>query len=448
MFFKTKAQPTVILKDELGRDIIPRGFVVVTEDKMGMVSYTAEDYNRMVIMGANFQVIKLNLAKLGGWEGYPFEESYMKKIDSLVNLGRQAGMKTFFKMVVYSVPEFDMTGWKKLWENKNGEQERWIGAWQRIWERYKDDPSVFGYDLLNEPKKGNLNLSYDTVEEDYLVPFLRKMIDASQKINPDKKCLYQPLLVNDDDRMKYPVPFFEMKISIERKNIIYAPHIYESTINRIKPTIKRYIHEAGISGAGLFIGEWGPPTFRENDTSLTDQNRIKKVYIANANVFDAFGVGTIKAWFRGSRDQDKNNTKAFTYAIFSDDRPVGVVERKYITDVISRPYPQTVAGTINRFSFDFLTRIFSMDLIPDNSKGTSTLYIPAERYYPDGFSIHLNDDLVVRFNPLKNSRLEVINSPKEYNTANIIWDPTNRHLIITQWPNDKMKSTIKIVPGY
>jgi hypothetical protein len=37
---------------------------------------------------------------------------------------------------------------------------------------------------------------------------------------------------------------------------------------------------------------------------------------------------------------------SFPWAIFKDEQPTGVVERKCITDIISRPYPQTVAGTI------------------------------------------------------------------------------------------------------
>ncbi len=445
---KTNAQPRYLVSDEFGRNMIPRGFVVITEDKMGKVQFTADDYKRMVRMGANFQVIRLNLAKLGGWEGYQFDDSYIQYVDSLVAMGRESGMKTGFKMVIYGIPGFNVVGWGKLWNNKNGEQERWISAWKHIWERYKDEPSVYDYDLLNEPRKGDLDADYDIVEKDYLVPFLRKMVDESQKINPDKKCLYQPLLVNDEDREKYPVPFWEMKTPMDRKDIVYAPHIYEYTIQRIKPTVERYIREAEISKAGLFIGEWGPATYMKNDTSLTDQHNLEDIYRATANVFDKLGVGTIKAWFYGSRTQNKDLPDSYTWAVFKDDKPAGVVERKYITDVISRPYPQTLAGIINGFSFDYSSRILSMEFIPDNSKGASTIYIPADRYYPDGFSIHINDNLVLSYNPYKNNGLEVTRSPKDYNPADVIWDIFNQHLVILKWPGNKLRSNFKVVPGF
>ena len=123
---KTNAQPRYLVSDEFGRNMIPRGFVVITEDKMGKVQFTADDYKRMVRMGANFQVIRLNLAKLGGWEGCQFDDSYIQYVDSLVAMGRESGMKTGFKMVIYGIPGFNVEGWGKLWNNKNGEQERWI----------------------------------------------------------------------------------------------------------------------------------------------------------------------------------------------------------------------------------------------------------------------------------------------------------------------------------
>lgn len=447
LLMKTNAQPSYVVSDEMGRNIIPRGFVVITEDKMGKVQYSPDDYKRMVRMGANFQVIRLNLAKLGGWDGCRFEESYIQYVDSLVTMGRESGMKTDFKMVIYGIPDFDLEGWGKLWKNKNGEQERWIGAWRHIWEKYKDDPSVFGYDLLNEPRKGNLDADYAAVEKDYLIPFLRKMLDESQKINPDKKCLYQPLLVNDEDRKSYPVPFWEMKTPVDRKNIVYAPHIYEYTTARISPTIERYIHEAQISKAGLFIGEWGPATYLKSDTSLTDQHRFEDIYRASADVFDKLGVGTVKAWFYGSRMQNKELPNSHTWSIFKDDNPAGVVERKYITDVISRPYPQTVAGIIHGFSFNYSTRIFRMEFMPDNLGGASIIYVPADRHYPDGFSLHVNNDIILRFNPYKNTGLEVVRSPKNFNPANIIWDPFNQRLVILQWPDNKLKSIIQVVPG-
>jgi len=41
------------LRDDAGRHIIPRGFVVNTNDHKGEVFFNSDDYARMVRMGAN-----------------------------------------------------------------------------------------------------------------------------------------------------------------------------------------------------------------------------------------------------------------------------------------------------------------------------------------------------------------------------------------------------------
>jgi endoglycosylceramidase len=41
------------IRDDQGRHVIPRGFVVNTEDSQGDIYYTSNDYHRMAKMGAN-----------------------------------------------------------------------------------------------------------------------------------------------------------------------------------------------------------------------------------------------------------------------------------------------------------------------------------------------------------------------------------------------------------
>lgn len=52
--------------DESGREIILGGYVAITEDGKGTIRYSQEDYRRMVRMGANAQVIRVALGRLGG----------------------------------------------------------------------------------------------------------------------------------------------------------------------------------------------------------------------------------------------------------------------------------------------------------------------------------------------------------------------------------------------
>jgi hypothetical protein len=136
-----------------------------------------------------------------------------------------------------------------------------------------------------------------------------------------------------------------------------------------------------------------------------------------------------------------------TWAIFNDKNAVGTVERKYITDIIARPYPQTIAGDIQSFKYDFATRSLDVFLKSDNSKGASRIFIGANRHYPDGFSVVINDSFVLCHNPLKTVDFEVFKSDDSSNPSDFIWDSNRQQLVILKWPEDMVDLHIRVIPG-
>ncbi|AJR04493.1 cellulase family glycosylhydrolase [Siansivirga zeaxanthinifaciens] len=435
------------LRDDSGRHIIPRGFVVNTNDGKGEVFFNSDDYMRMVRMGANTQVIRLELGKLSNFPGGKLEPNYLVKLDSLVTLGKNAGMNTVFKMTVYGVDKFI---WEEFWLNKKGEYATYIDAWQVIWNRYSKESSVLGYDVVNEPRKLTMDITYSDLTKKYLIPLYQQIIDESQKINPNKKILIQSIFMNKGEGIDNN-QYAEITAPINRKNVIFAPHIYQNKIDFIKPVMDRFDNESDMLNAPILIGEWGFPTFATTDTLIEGnlgQLKYRELYIRTAEVFDRMGVGSIKAWFLGNRTmQHFLPGGPSTWSIFSDSTDVGTVERKYITDVIARPFPQTIAGDIESFLFNHATRTLNLKIKSANSKGLSKIFVGANRHYPDGFSVIINEDLVVFYNPLKNVGLETFKSPDYFNANNIIWDAQAQKLIVLKWPKDNQINTIKIVPG-
>jgi endoglycosylceramidase len=435
------------LRDEQGRHVIPRGFVVNTNDGGGEVFFNRDDYARMIRMGANSQVIRLELGKLSSFPGGRLDMDYLKKLDTLVQLGKYAGIKTVFKMTVYGVDKFK---WESFWKNEKGEYQTYINAWKVIWKRYSEEPYVIGYDVVNEPRKLAMDISYPELTKKYLFPLYQLIIDESQKINPDKKILIQSLFMNKGEGIDNN-QYAEITIPINRKNIIFAPHIYQNKIDFIEPVMDRFNKESDLLNAPILIGEWGFPTFATTDTLISGklgQLEYKELYIKTAEVFDRMGVGSIKAWFLGNRTmQNFMPGGPSTWSIFSDSTDVGTVERKYITDIISRPFPQSIAGDIQSFMFNHATRTLNVTIISDNSKGASTLFIGANRHYPDGFSILINDDIVMYHNPLKKVMLETYKCPNNFNPSDLIWDEYTQKLSILKWPRDNSNIHIKIVPG-
>lgn len=350
-------------------------------------------------------------------------------------------------MTVYGVDKFV---WEEFWQNKKGECNTYINAWKVIWNRYAEETAVLGYDVVNEPRKLTMDISYSDLTKKYLIPLYQNIIDESQKINPDKKILLQSIFMNKGEKIDNN-QYAEITAPINRKNIIFAPHIYQNNIDFIKRNMDRFDKESDMLKAPILIGEWGFPTFATTDTLISGdlgQLRYRELYIRTAEVFDQMGVGSIKAWFLGNRSmQNFLPGGPSTWAIFSDSTDAGTVERKYITDVISRPFPQAIAGDIQDFLFNHATRTLNLNIVSDNSKGASKIFIGANRHYPDGFSIIINDSFVMYYNPLKNVGLETYKSPRGCNPSHFIWDEHSQKLIVLKWPWDKSNLNIKIVPG-
>jgi hypothetical protein len=431
------------LRDDLGRHVIPRGFVIITDAG----DFKSEDFVRMVRMGANYQVVRLELGRLSNFPGAKLEESYLNQLEELVTLGKKVGIKTVFKMTVYGVDKFS---WEEFWLNKKDEHITYINAWKEVWNRFKNEQFVVGYDVVNEPRKLTMDISYNDLTSKYLIPLYQKIIDESHKINPDKKILIQSIFMNKGEGIDNN-QYAEITKSVNRENIIFSPHIYQNKEDLVAPVMNRFDKESTMLNAPILIGEWGFPTFATTDTTLVGnlgQYKYRELYIKTAEVFDKMGVGSIKAWFSGNpKMQNFMAGGPSTWAIFSDKNAVGTTERKYITDIIARPYPQIIAGTINSFMFDFATRTLDVHLKTDNSKGASQIFIGANRHYPDGFSILCGEDVVLVYNPLKNVGLELVKGIENTSISNFIWNENYQQLTILKWPENNANLNLKIVPG-
>lgn len=431
------------LRDTDGRHVIGRGFVVVTNDSY----FSSDDYTRMARLGANHQVVRLELGKLSDFPGAHLDSDYLQKLDTLVRLGSEVGIKTIFKMTMYGIEGFS---WERFWKNEDHMHETYLDAWKVVWRQFKDNNNVLGYDLVNEPRKLTMDISYTDLTEKYLIPLYQRIIDESQKINSMKYCLIQSIFMNKGDKINGN-QYAEFTSSIDRANLLFAPHIYQENKQLVKPTLLRFEKESQMLDAPIFIGEWGFPTFDVTDSTMTGelgQLNYMDFYIRTAELFDSLGVNTIKAWFSGNpRKQNFLPGGPSTWAIFQDNKAVGTVERKYITDIIARPYPKAIAGDIKSFKFDFATRSLDMFIKTNNQLGASQVFVGANRHYPDGFSVLIDDSIVLFYDPLKTTGLDVAQSNEEGHPHNFIWDSDKQQLIILKWPDDKADIHMRIIPG-
>jgi endoglycosylceramidase len=278
-----------------------RGFVTITNYFDGTpVTYTEKDFQRMRELGANYQSIRIGAKSIGAWGKAGMDPAYLPKLDSMVLMAKQAGMHTNFKLTIYDVDEF-MGLWKKrtwrhLWENNHREQEQIVQAWKVLWEHFKDEPSVIGYDLLNEPEKGGLAVSQTEFEQSYLTPFYQKAIATLQSIDQRHYAMFQPM---------YDTASFSGTLNASR--IIYAPHFYPNFRNYFKrddfstrtyiPTLNQFLRDADRNHATLFIGEYGMPWKPGNDGNATLEKQYEDMEFYTVSLFKKYGLGYSRPWY-------------------------------------------------------------------------------------------------------------------------------------------------------
>ncbi len=433
-----------IITDAGGRQIVPGGYVVLEK-----LPYKPDDYRRMVSMGANFQVIRMPVGTIGAWPGTEPDEKVLAHYDQLVRMGRDTGLRTVFKLAFYGTHPFGDKQWDMLWNDDGGTNDRIMRGWTLIWNRYKDEPSVFGYDLLNEPQRG-LDKDYDKVQREKMIPLLRRLTDRMHEISPEKWALYQPLLrPGGDPRNKGKGPTVAMEEPFGRDRVIYAPHLYQMDMSVVETILDDFQRQAAISNAPLLLGEWGSPTLSDTDGNPAEEARFTKVYRETVKRMDARGIGGIKAWFCGQRKLIPTKSgKGMTWAIFSDKSAIGRVERKYITDVVARPRPLVVAGTIVSYGNDFAAPHFEMKIEADPKLGATEIFVSAERYFPSGFQLRFDDGLVLACDG-RESSLRAVRalSEEDRRQAELVhWDEARQSVTIDRWTGPARQLTLRISP--
>jgi endoglycosylceramidase len=438
--------------DPQGRHVIVHGVVTLTGDGTSEYNYSLVEYRRMIPLGINLQVIRLFAGQMGAWPGYSLTKDYLEKLDRMVGWGKQVGVLTVFKMTVYDIkgsesPRFGPQDWTDFWLNKDGRKDMFVEAWRKLFEHFRNEPAVVGYDLLNECSKGRLEVDDAAFVTRYLFPYYRQTIDVLRKISPAKWAWCQP-----------PIGAPPVSGAIDRPGVVFAPHMYAdvreyfATSGRTDPTkyppvMDRLQDEATSLHTPIVIGEYGNPAIIANDGDREKQFLHQEGDIGAVTEFDRRAIGSVKTWFCGSRHTIKYLGPELTWGIFFGDSDAGGPERKYIVDIFARPIPLVIAGHIETFNFNFATRQFEMKLTAGVAQGESEIFVPRERHFPDGFRLIQSNGVALAYDPASPSGLRVVSNPNRLDISAYRWDEARNRIVVRRWAAEPGPMVLKIVPG-
>lgn len=306
--------------------------------------------------------------------------------------------------------QFDTTSWAfnyfqpavmrafdHFWDYDQGAhpelQDHYAAAWRHVAERFHDVPNVLGYDVMNEPFPGS---SYGFIvpgplpvqlgdpvkqalwEANQLADFYRRVIASIRQVDGDGWIFVEPSAIGANEGSPAHLPKLDDPRSGEPR-IAYFPHYYSLLMSvsgtysteidfSITDWARERTNEAKRMGTPLLIGEWGAGPEFDN-------------YLENLEHTVAMADEVTSGWTHWSHDLGG-------WGIVDGAN----LEVKAHADILVRVYPQRVAGTILAYNYDAKTRQFAMVWGDEPGvTGATEIFIPAERFFPQGFDVELHD---------------------------------------------------------
>jgi endoglycosylceramidase len=261
-----------------------------------------------------------------------------------------------------------------------GLQDHYIGAMAALARRFKDDSTVVGYEIMNEPLPGFIPpVAFSTTE---LYPFYARVITTLTGVGVTKQSFFfEPMALRnlEDAPDQLPLPFTTYP------NLVYSPHTYTHvfTIDTRLPGHVPYPlsydqayqvadAEARSMGAALLPTEYGNSASQDS-TILASETAAQDRAIAGSAIYQWKGVCRSGAALRECSD---------TWSVYAGDpatppaQNLGLIPTR--VKYLSRIYPRATAGTLTSFAYHPDTQTFTMTATADRPATAPTvLFIPA-----------------------------------------------------------------------
>ena len=243
-------------------------------------------------------------------------------------------------------------------------QDKYFGAWCQLAARFADHPAVVGFDPMNEPFWGTIEVTQ--FENQVLHSFYERAVRAVRRLAPRWVAFIEPCSSRNLGIRTQLRPF-------SFDNVVYAPHCYDLSAeaghgfdpvrrSTLIENIAQLSKEAQQLGTALWIGEYGGNADHPGISEYMDAHFEGAGRVAAGSMYWAY-------------DRDAG------YGLLD---PNGN-EKPELLAALVRPYPELINGDPITLSFDATTREFRCTwLSGDPEAGPSEISVP-RRVYPTGY---------------------------------------------------------------
>ncbi len=340
-FFHTKGTQIVTADDE---PIYFRGVAfgnhVWENDRIPREHHGEEDFARVHDLGMNLVRFYLNYKTFESDDHpYVYLDDGWRWLDDNIAWAKSHGI---YLILNIHIPQGGFQSLGKGWDlwDKPENQTRLIALWKAIADRYKNEPVILGYDLLNEP-----GVSRDKKQWQQLA---QQLVDAIRQVDT-----HHPLIVERVNSVhgKWSMDANMNFVTVNDTNVIYEFHIYDPyfythqlawwdkqlkdheggvwpdpknnhTRKFLSNIIDKYLSWGSKHQVPLYLGEWGvfKATFENNRGGLNwvkdmieilNQDKITNTYHVYHE--EAFGL------YRGQGKVDPQNSNEPLINLFREE---------------------------------------------------------------------------------------------------------------------------------
>ncbi|HVA41885.1 MAG TPA: cellulase family glycosylhydrolase [Acidimicrobiales bacterium] len=292
-----------------------------------------------------------------------------------------------------------------------GLQDHYIGAMVQLAKRFVNDPTVVGYDIMNEPLPGFL--APGLFDQNYLYSFYARVIEAltgtvqgvpcPASSSYTAACGYPDQGVDDRRHLYFVEPMAARNLTDVAvgasapfsvyPNLVYAPHAYTHVFtvdtdvpggvaSAVYPTsynqaMQTASLEARALDAALFIGEYGNSNDQDS-TILAQETAAQETAMVGS---------TLWAW-KGNcgPGQTAAECEPGLWSVYQGDPSSTPTENLGLIDTrvtyLDRAWPRATAGTLQGYAYDPSTGVFSMSasgagpVMPGDRDHETVIYAP------------------------------------------------------------------------
>lgn len=296
----------------------------------------------------------------------------------------------------YLTPETTHT-FDNFWSNKNQLWDMYRDAWVAVAAKWKDQPFLMGYDLINEPWAGSETATcaqpvgcpvFDTLK---LQAFQEHVLAGIRQVDKMNLVWMEPNILFD----------FGVKYHLATINALNDPQLGLSWHTYCLPAALLHskgvndvpgctqLHQTVFGNAEEAISRIGSTTMMSEFGASDDLPDIQHV----ADIADQ-QLTSWQYWhYKGWHDPTSEDPTGAVQSLFRTDTDLGSVKLDKLK-MLERAYPMATAGTPIALSFDVSTAKLKYTFTPKATANAPTeLHMP-RIHYPNGYKVAVTGGIV------------------------------------------------------